>query len=477
MSLNISELRIEGGPPLKGEVHVRGAKNLVPKAMVAALHGSTRSTLRNVPDLSDVEIVTTLVELHGAKVNYDPEAGILTLDPAQDAKTAADNAEEIQLFGGNSRIPILMVGPLLHTLGTARIPNLGGCKIGDRPIDYHMDALRKFGAVVEKDDESGTTLNAPDEGLHGAEIELNYPSVGATEQVLLTGVRARGTTVLKNAAIEPEIIDLIAVLQKMGAIIFINENRTIIIEGVDALTGYDHTALADRNESASWASAALATGGDIFVRGASQKDMTAFLNQFRKMGGEFEVTPEGIRFTHPGVITPGAELNPIVFETNVHPGFMTDWQQPLVVALTQAKGTSIVHETVYEERFGFTNALKQMGADIVVMRDCIGSEFCRFHGKSFGHSAIISGSTPLKAADIEVPDLRGGFSHIIAALTAEGTSHVTGVEIIARGYENFENKLEALGAKFEVLARKQSKTPKPDAEIEIVVPEEVEVQG
>ena len=290
-------------------------------------------------------------------------------------------------------------------------------------------------------------------------------------------MRARGTTVLKNAAIEPEIIDLIAVLQKMGAIIFINENRTIIIEGVDALTGYDHTALADRNESASWASAALATGGDIFVRGASQKDMTAFLNQFRKMGGEFEVTPEGIRFTHPGVITPGAELNPIVFETNVHPGFMTDWQQPLVVALTQAKGTSIVHETVYEERFGFTNALKQMGADIVVMRDCIGSEFCRFHGKSFGHSAIISGSTPLKAADIEVPDLRGGFSHIIAALTAEGTSHVTGVEIIARGYENFENKLEALGAKFEVLARKQSKTPKPDAEIEIVVPEEVEVQG
>ena len=153
-----------------------------------------------------------------------------------------------------------------------------------------MDALRKFGAVVEKDDESGTTLNAPDEGLHGAEIELNYPSVGATEQVLLTGVRARGTTVLKNAAIEPEIIDLIAVLQKMGAIIFINENRTIIIEGVDALTGYDHTALADRNESASWASAALATGGDIFVRGASQKDMTAFLNQFRKMGGEFAVS-------------------------------------------------------------------------------------------------------------------------------------------------------------------------------------------
>ena len=476
MTENISKLRIEGGTPLVGEVHVRGAKNLVPKAMVAALHGSTPSTLRNVPDLSDVEIVTTLVELHGAKVDYDREAGVLTLNPAQDATTAAKNAEEIQLFGGNSRIPILMVGPLLHTLGTARIPNLGGCKIGDRPIDYHMSALRKFGAVVEKDDETGTTLIVPEEGLKGAEIVLNYPSVGATEQVLLTGVRAKGKTILRNAAIEPEIIDLIAVLQKMGAIIFINEDRTIVIEGVDELTGYDHASLPDRNESASWASAALATGGDIFVRGAAQKDMTAFLNQFRKMGGLYEVTADGIRFTHPAQRTPGAELKPIVFETNVHPGFMTDWQQPLVVALTQAKGASIVHETVYEERFGFTNALKQMGADIVVMRDCVGGAPCRFEGKGYGHSAIISGPTPLTGADIEVPDLRGGFSHIIAALAAKGTSHVSGVELIARGYENFEQKLKGLGANFEVLARKASKAPKPDAAIVVVEPEEVEVQ-
>lgn len=473
MTLNISKLRIDGGTPLKGEVTVRGAKNLVPKAMVAALLGSTPSVLRNVPNLSDVEVVTILAELHGAKVDYNSESGILTLTPDHNPQTAERNAKDIQLFGGNSRIPILMVGPLLHTLGTARIPNLGGCKIGDRPIDYHLNALRKFGANVTKDDESGITLEVPEQGLKGTEIKLNYPSVGATEQVLLTAVRAQGKTVLTNAAIEPEIIDLIAVLQKMGAIIFVNDERTIVIEGVDELTGYDHKALSDRNEAASWASAALATRGDIFVRGADQQDMTAFLNVFRKAGGQYTVVDgEGIRFTHPG-----GDLKPVVFETDVHPGFMTDWQQPLVVALTQAKGTSIVHETVYENRFGFTNPLKQMGADIVVLRDCIGNISCRFYGKSFGHSAIISGATALQASDFEVPDLRGGFSHVIAALTAEGTSEVSGVEVIARGYENFEQKLKDLGAVFEVLERKASEAPKPDAKIEVHEPETVEVQA
>ena len=475
MTLNISKLRIDGGTPLKGQVTVRGAKNLVPKAMVAALLGSTPSVLRNVPDLSDVEVVTILAELHGAKVDYDRETGVLTLTPDHNSQTAERNAKDIQLFGGNSRIPILMVGPLLHTIKTARIPNLGGCKIGDRPIDYHLNALRKFGANVAKDDASGITLEVPEDGLKGTDIALTYPSVGATEQVLLTAVRAQGKTVLKNAAIEPEIIDLIAVLQKMGAIIFVNDNRTIVIEGVDELTGYDHTALPDRNEAASWASAALATGGDIFVRGADQQDMTAFLNVFRKAGGRYEVIDhgkdKGIRFTHPG-----GELKPVVFETDVHPGFMTDWQQPLVVALTQAKGTSIVHETVYENRFGFINPLKQMGADIVVLRDCIGNVSCRFYGKSFGHSAIINGPTALMADNFQVPDLRGGFSHVIAALAAKGTSEVSGVEVIARGYENFEQKLKDLGATFEVLERKASEAPKPDAKIDVPTPETVEVQ-
>ncbi|MEX5300437.1 UDP-N-acetylglucosamine 1-carboxyvinyltransferase, partial [Kocuria sp. CPCC 205292] len=221
---------------------------------------------------------------------------------------------------------------------------------GDRPINYHLDVLRHFGARVEKL-ESGIRMSAP-HGLHGAKVELPYPSVGATEQVLLTATRADGHTELRGAATEPEIMDLIAILQKMGAIITVQTDRVIRIEGVPELTGYRHRAMPDRIETASWGSAALATGGDIFVAGARQADMMTFLNTFRKIGGGLDITEDGIRFYHPG-----GDLNPLIVETDVHPGFMTDWQQPLVVALTQAKGVSIVHETVYENRFGFTGAL------------------------------------------------------------------------------------------------------------------------
>ena len=264
----------------------------------------------------------------------------------------------------------------------------------------------------------------------------------ATEQVLLAAVRADGITELQNAAIEPEIVDLMAVLQKMGAIITLEPNRTIRIEGVDELEGYNHPSLPDRIESASWAAAALATRGDITIDGARQGDMMTFLNTYRKVGGKFDVLDDDvIRFYHPG-----GELKSIALETEVHPGFMTDWQQPLVVALTQATGLSIVHETVYENRFGFTEALVQMGAVIQVYRECLGGLPCRFGQRNFYHSAVVSGPTPLKAAHIIVPDLRGGFSHLIAALAAEGTSRVGGIDLIDRGYEHFSEKLDALGA-------------------------------
>ncbi|MEI7420352.1 MAG: UDP-N-acetylglucosamine 1-carboxyvinyltransferase, partial [Actinomycetes bacterium] len=410
----MSQIQVQGGKPLHGRVDVRGAKNLVTKAMVAALLGETSSELRDVPKISDVEVVQRLLELHGVKIEFS-DSGVMTLDPTN-VKSA--RMVDIDAHAGSSRIPILFCGPLLHQLGEAFIPDLGGCHIGDRPVDFHLDVLRNFGAVIEKLP-NGTRMSAPN-GLHGAKISLPYPSVGATEQVLLTATRAVGLTELSGAAVEPEIMDLIAILQKMGAIISVDTDRVIRIEGVSVLNGYSHRALFDRNEAASWAAAALATGGEIMVGGARQQEMTTFLNVFRKIGGAFEIEEDGIRFSHPG-----GQLEPVVIETDVHPGFMTDWQQPLVVAMTQATGFSIVHETVYENRFGFTEALVQMGAQIQIYRECLGGNSCRFGQRNFYHSAVISGPTKLQGADIRVPDLRGGFSHMVAALAAEGTSNVS----------------------------------------------------
>ncbi len=429
----------EGGKPLVGEVSVRGAKNLVTKAMVAALLADTPSTLKGVPAISDVAVVRGLLEAHAVSVTEDAD-GELVLDP-RGVKSA--HFAEIDAHAGSSRIPILFCGPLLHQLGEAFIPDLGGCRIGDRPINFHLDALRAFGAELEKSYE-GIRLKAP-QRLVGARVDLPYPSVGATEQVLLTAVRAKGVTELTNAAIEPEIIDLIAILQKMGAIIVVEPNRTIVIEGVETLQGYHHTALADRNEAASWAAAALATRGDIYVRGAKQQDLMTFLNVYRKVGGLFDVDDEGIRFRHPG-----EAIKPVVIETDVHPGFMTDWQQPMVVALTQAEGRSIVHETVYENRFGFTDALVQMGANIEVYKEGIASITRRVPRRPLEQAAVVSGPTPLHGANIRVPDLRGGFSHVIAAVTAQGTSEVSNIGIISRGYEHLLQKLDGLGVSFEL---------------------------
>jgi UDP-N-acetylglucosamine 1-carboxyvinyltransferase len=430
-------LAVHGGTPLHGEIRVRGAKNLVSKAMVAALLGDEPSRLFDVPRIRDVEVVRDLLELHGVRVGDEGDA--LVLDPANVEHAAVD---QINVHAGSSRIPILFCGPMLHRLGKAVIPDLGGCHIGPRPIDFHMQALREFGAVVDKT-EAGLVLTAPN-GLRGTKLELPYPSVGATEQVLLTAVMAQGVTELRNAAVEPEIIDLICLLQKMGAVITVHTDRVIEIEGVPRLGGFAHRPIPDRIEAASWAAAALATGGDVTVRGARQVDMMTFLNVFRSVGGAYTVDDSpagGIRFWHPG-----GELRATALETAVHPGFMTDWQQPLVVALTQARGLSIVHETVYEQRLGYTAALNQMGATIQVYRDCLGGTPCRFGRRNFTHSAVIAGPSKLNGADLTIPDLRAGFSHLIAALAASGTSRVYGVNLINRGYEDFEAKLAALGA-------------------------------
>ena len=227
----------------------------------------------------------------------------------------------------------------------------------------------------------------------------------------------------------------------MGAIISLDVNRTWVIEGVERLHSARHRVIPDRIEAASFAAAAALTGGNVFIRDARQEDLLSFLNALRRMGAPYEVREDGIRFKG------AAQLKPIAIETDVHPGFMTDWQQPFVMLLTQANGVSIVHETVYEDRFVYTEGLKRMGARIQLHRECLGSKTCRWINRDYRHSAIISGPTPLHAEDIAIPDLRAGFAYLIAALIAQGTTRLTGVEQLSRGYENIIGKLKTLGAK------------------------------
>jgi UDP-N-acetylglucosamine 1-carboxyvinyltransferase len=339
--------------------------------------------------------------------------------------------------GNKTRIAILLAGPMLLRTGRAEIPVPGGCKIGTRPVNFHIDSLEKLGCKVEM---KGNYYILTADRLEGCNVHLDYPSVGATENIIFASTLAKGRTIITNAAVEPEVIDLIKFLQKMGAIIEISTDRKITVEGVDRLTGAEHTVIPDRNQAASFACAGIASKGDVFIENAMQDDLITFLNTIRKVGGKYDVKDNGIRFYYDG------ELKPKAIETNVHPGFMTDWQQPFVILMTQANGLSIVHETVYEERFGYISELKKMGAEIELYDSCLGGLECRFANTHYFHSAVIKGPTPLYSAEITVPDLRAGFSYLIAGIIAKGESLVNGAIYIDRGYEEIDAKLKKLGA-------------------------------
>ena len=420
---------INGKKSLKGEVRLSGAKNAATKMMIASLLTDEEVVLENCPNLGDVKITSELCNMVGSKIVKN--GNFLSI------KTPQITNYRVKELSRKNRIPILALSPLLHRVGKAEVPIVGGDKIGPRPVNFHLEALRRMGAKIE---EKGDSYEASAERLKGTNINLPYPSVGATENIILAATLAEGRTMISNAAIEPEILDLVKLLQKMGAIIEFGTGRKIYIEGVKKLHGATHYIIPDRNEAVSFAIMSIATNGDVFIKEAQQENLITFLNTIRKIGGEFKVEKQGIRFFRKG------ELRPIAIETDTHPGFMTDWQQPLTVLLTQANGVSVVHETVYEDRFGYVEELRKMGADITVFRKCLGEKMCRFSRENHLHSAVIKGPTPLRAADIKIDNIRAGCAHIIAALIAEGKSRISGTEHIKRGYENFEEKLINLGA-------------------------------
>lgn len=326
-------------------------------------------------------------------------------------------------------------------IGTATVPIVGGCNIGSRPIDFHMEGLQRMGVSFEESSD-GVVANCAE--LTGCNYELPFVSIGATENLLLAAVLASGKTVISNAAMEPEIIDTILVLQKMGADIFVDAGRRIVIGGVKELRGVEHSVIPDRMEVASLAVATVATNGMVKVLNARQEHVITLLNALRRMGADFIVEDDGIIF-----FRKEGRLRAIHIETDVHPSFMTDWQQPFVVGLTQAVGVSIIHETIYENRFGFTRTLNEMGAMISISTHCLGSKPCRFADKNYLHSAVVSGPTKLKARRMEIPDLRAGFAFVIAALIADGTTTLTGLQHLDRGHPDLSRRLSALGAKIE----------------------------
>ncbi len=432
-------LKIKGGKPLEGHVKAAGAKNAVTKLLVASLLSDKRCVFFNVPNILDVEITVDLCREIGSIVNWDQKEGVIEIVTKHLKTTYIP-----QRFSGSNRIPILMIGALLgRTDEDIIVPTAGGCKIGPRPVDFHIAAFEKLGVTIEFRDmkKEGAYLARAHHGLKGTLIELPFPSVGATENTILAACRAKGTTVIKNAAIEPEIIDLVLFLQKLGVAIVVDVDRTIRIQAASEFFEVEHTVVTDRIEAASLGMAAISTKGKVFVEGAQHSTMIAFLNKLREIGAGFNVRNNGIEFFYRGPLKGG-----ILLETDVHPGFLTDWQQPFVALLTQAEGHSIVHETVYENRFGYTETLREMGADIQLFTHCLGSVPCRFKSHNYHHSIVIKGPTPLISKDITIPDLRAGFAYVLAALMAPDTSNISGAHFLDRGYEHLTQKLASLGA-------------------------------
>lgn len=408
---------VTGGAPLRGEVRVSGAKNSVLKLMAAAALTDEPVVLRNVPRISDVSIMRETMS-----------------DIGFDIRSVDDDTLEVHAGSGDwlfvpleaaakMRSSFILLGPLLTRFGRVIISNPGGDRIGRRPVDLHVDAMEQLGARIEY--KNGYYFASALDGLRGARISFPYVTVMGTENALLAAVMARGTTVIENAAQEPETDDLIALLTAMGAQIERTGPHRLEIQGVDRLHGAEHAVIGDRLEAGTFAIAAAVTGGEVTVHGADPTHLGAFLEVLGSMGVPYDRTDDGLHVGSAGSYRPAA------VETDPYPGFATDLQAPLAVLMTQADGDSTIHETIYEDRLDYTMELVKMGAVIEVVDE---------------RHACIAGPTPLHGREVSIADLRAGATLVLAALAADETSVISGVEHVDRGYEQIEAKLVALGA-------------------------------
>jgi UDP-N-acetylglucosamine 1-carboxyvinyltransferase len=408
--------RVCGGARLTGEVQVVGAKNSVLKLMAAALLAEGTTTLSNCPEILDVPLMGDVLQGLGCDVQV--AGSVVSITAPAELKHEADYGSVSKL-----RASVCVLGPLVGRCRRAKVALPGGDAIGSRPLDMHQNGLRKLGARSEI--EHGCVV-AEAEGLHGAQIWLDFPSVGATENILMAAVLAQGTTVIDNAAREPEIVDLCVMLQQMGARISGAGTSTLTIEGVDALAPTEHRVIGDRIVGATWAFAAAMTRGDVTVRGVNPHHLDLVLEKLRLAGAHVNQPGVGDGFR---VVMPGRP-SAVDFVTLPYPGFATDLQ-PMAIALSAiSEGTSMITENVFEARFRFVEEMIRLGAD----------------ARTDGHHAVVRGIERLSSAPVWACDIRAGAGLVLAGLCAEGTTDVWDVFHIDRGYPRFVENLTALGA-------------------------------
>ncbi len=433
----MASFQVTGGTPLHGSVRIGGAKNASYKLMIASMLGETESRLLNFSHISDVELVGKIIAYLGATVWQAGERAIF-ISPENLNSHTID-----QEHGEQGRFSTMFIPPLLARFGTASVPAPGGDKIGKRPLDRHWDGLEALGARVWV--ENGM-YRAETTGLRGTTYRFRKNTHTGTETLLMAAARAQGTTVLENAAEEPEVDDLITFLNAMGARIARSQKRVIKIEGVPALHGAIHKLMPDRNEAVSYACAAVATQGDVIIENARPEHLTAFLEKLDVIGAGYEVGNYGIRFFY---------KQPLVatdITTSVHPGFMTDWQPLWATLVTQAVGVSSIHETIMESRFQYVSELQQMGVRCELYMPDIQNpdELYNFNLEDDApdrpHAVRIYGKAQLQPGEFRVKDLRHGATLILASMIAQGTSIIHDIEHVDRGYESLDNRLRSMGA-------------------------------
>ena len=416
----MAKFLVQKSDPLKGEVTISGSKNAVLPIMAATLLTEEKCEINDAPDLRDVEVMCKLLESLGCSVDKQLEDNCVEVVPGTDIKGEAPY-DLVKMM----RASILVLGALIHRTGHAVIPLPGGCAIGKRPVELHLKGLRAMGVSIDEAKLARGIVDAKADSLYGGTIYLDFPSVGATEVIMMAATLAKGTTVLENAAQEPEIVDLASFLNKMGARIKGAGTDTVKIVGVDRLKGVKHSVIPDRIEAGTFMVGAALTKGDVLIKNVVPSHLKAVIAKLSECGADISMTEDGMRVR--------GDVNPIIatnIKTLPYPGFPTDMQSPFMALLAVAKGPSVVIETVFENRFMHVGEFNRMGANI----------------KTDGNAAMIPGDKKLEGAQVVATDLRAGAAVVLTGLVAEGTTEVSQIYHIDRGYENFVDKLRSLGA-------------------------------